>query len=62
MYLPYFGQDLGSKKRVAGILAHVWVGGDYFDHTVFQNSEKLRVRSSQVRSPGLVKRLFLQKY
>ena len=24
MYLPYFGQDLESKKRVVGILAHVW--------------------------------------
>ena len=23
MYLPYFGQYLESKKRVAGILAHV---------------------------------------
>ena len=26
MYLPYFDQDLGSKKKVAGILAHVWLG------------------------------------
>ena len=25
VYLPYFGQDLGSKKKVAGILAHVWL-------------------------------------
>ena len=24
MYLPYFGQDLESKKKVFGILAHVW--------------------------------------
>ena len=24
MYLPYFGQDLESKKKVVGILAHVW--------------------------------------
>ena len=24
MYLPYFGQDLESKKKVIGILAHVW--------------------------------------
>ena len=25
MYLPYFGQDLESKKKVVGILAHVWL-------------------------------------
>ena len=24
MKLPYFGQDLYSKKKVLGILAHVW--------------------------------------
>ena len=24
MCLPYFGQDLDSKKKVVGILAHVW--------------------------------------
>ena len=24
MYLPSFGQDLESKKKVFGILAHVW--------------------------------------
>ena len=24
MYLPYFGQDVESKKNVVGILAHVW--------------------------------------
>ena len=24
MYLPHFGQDLKSKKKVVGILAHVW--------------------------------------
>ena len=24
MYLPYFDQDLESKKRVVGILVHVW--------------------------------------
>ena len=27
MYLSYFGQVLGSKKTVAGILAHVWMLG-----------------------------------
>ena len=26
MYLPYFGQDLESKKEVVGILARVWPG------------------------------------
>ena len=25
MYLPYFGQNLESKKKVVGILAHVWL-------------------------------------
>ena len=24
MYPPYFDQDLESKKKVVGILAHVW--------------------------------------
>ena len=42
------------------------VGGGHFDHTVwfFENSEKrkLSVRSSQLMSPGQVKRPHLQKY
>ena len=24
MYIPYFGPDQESKKKVVGILAHVW--------------------------------------
>ena len=30
MYLPYFGQDLESKKKVVGILAHVWLRAGLF--------------------------------
>ena len=34
MNLPYFGQDLESKKEAVGILAHVWrlVGYDTYNH------------------------------
>ena len=30
MYLPYFGKDLESKKKVVGILAHVCLEGPSF--------------------------------
>ena len=34
MYLPNFGKDLESKKKVLGILAHVWLGPSARCHCV----------------------------
>ena len=37
MYLPYFGQDLESKKKMAGILAHVCIWQSFQISQYFQN-------------------------
>ena len=59
MYLPYFGQDLESKKKVVGILAHVWFLCQFFvknarndSRTPFEQPKSDKIwKSGKYRNP-----------
>ena len=55
MYLPYFGQDLESKKKVVGILAHVWLQA--YTKFAFASAERSDLRSRAKRSVETSSRL-----